>query len=699
MITFLVVVAAVLIVIARRRGKHSTTRSGRFASLFVVAAIVAGHALIGSPAMAQPETDTSCAPFPERPGNGMAGAIDPPQGNGMRFEPDNPVPYTDQKFPNSPYRDYGYAGMIWHEYDPDCQQPLSISNPSTTIDTWAGNQLFNIGKNIVAATNSLHYTLFEGGVLGGLNQQIGEAANAVFDNVYMQLFSLFMIILAVLMFRQIWRGDLATVSKRALFALGGMWLAASSLVLVNNYDAVDRLIVETTTGIQSGFEDPNRDDVQQHVLPNELHTRVVYENWLRGEFGKPDDPAALEFGRPLLAAQAWTRDDLVAGRDASDEAEAAKRAEFERIYNELGSQQGYFTGTEGSRTGSGFLAFFQSLVYSLFQFMAKLAVLLAQLLLRIFTLAAPVIGLVALIHHDILRKVGRAVGAVVLNVLILAVLAGIHFKFLQMIFNPDVNLTMLTQMLLAGIVTLVFLIVGRPIKRMWQMIELSVGAAGASMPTSGGIFSRFRRRKGQGAERGPQDEFWDQLRDEELAGDTVATTAGGIRRPRPEATGPIMATAERLDTRREVPESRTGGFALPSARGGDIDSAVIAAGPPGRSGPAGALPGSSSRLVDTVPVSDRGWDRGWEHGEDAVVVPSQVAGRRGEARFENPARRQEPPPGPAPRPADVEMVAGRPVHVVYRPSRGLEVREPAPRRVPRPTPLRDGPRETDAVVR
>jgi len=692
MITFLVVVAAVLIVIARRRGKSSTHRSGKVASLAVVIAIVCGYTLIGSPAMAQ-EPDTSCSPFPERPGAGMAGAIDPPQGNGLRFEPDTPVPYTDEKFPNSPYRDYGYAGMVWHEYDPNCQQPLSLANPSTTIDTWMGNQLFSIGKNIVAATNSLHYTLHEGGVLGGLNQQISAAANAVFDNVYMQLFSLFMIILAILMFRQIWRGDLATVSRRSLFALGGMWLAASTLVLVNNYDAVDKLIVDTTTGIQSGFEDPNRDDVQQHVLPNELHSRVVYENWLRGEFSDPNDPEAVEFGRQLLAAQAWTRDDLVAGTDGSDEAEAAKRAEYQRIYNELGSSQGYFTGSEGSRTGSGFLAFFQSLVYSFFQFMAKLAVLLAQLLLRIFTLAAPVIGLVALLHHDILRKVGRAVGAVVLNVLILAVLAGIHFKFLQMIFSPDVGLTMLTQMLLAGIVTLVFMIVGRPIKRMWQMVELSVGVTGASMPSPGGIFSRFRRRKGQQAERGPQDQFWDQLRDEELAGDTLAPS-NRIGRPRPEAAGPIMATAERLDTRRGVDPSRAGGRALPAARG-EVD-ATLMSGAYGRGGP-NAIGGRASRVVDTASVTDRGWDRGWEYGEDAVVVPSQVGGRRGEAA----GRYESVPvtPRQQPRTADVEMVAGRPVHVVYRPSRGLEVREPAPRRAPRPMPLRDGPRETDAVVR
>jgi hypothetical protein len=680
MITTLVVIAAVLFFTARRRKRHTsvnpTRPKGRVASLALVAGMLGMQALIGTPAMAAQQEDTSCAPFPERPGAGMVGAIDPSQGNG-----ESGGPYTNDKFPNSPYLDHGYAGMVWHTYDPNCKQPLSISDPSVTIDTWAGNELFNLGKNIVGATNSLHYTLYNGGVLGGLNSQIGEAANAIFDNIYMQLFSIFMLILAVLMFRQIWKGDLASVSRRGLFALGGMWLAASTLVLVNNYDAIDRLIVETTTGIQNGFQNPEDDRIQRDVLPTELHTRIVYENWLRGEFGKPDDPKAEQYGRPLLDAQSWKWEDLVSGNDANDQAEAAKRAEYQKIYDDMGSAQGYFTGTEGSRTGAGFLAFFQSLVYSLFQFLAKLAVLLAQLLLRIFTLAAPVIGLVALVHHDILRKVGRAVGAVVLNVLILAMLAGIHFKFLQLIFGPDVQLSMLTQMLLAGIVTLVFLLVGRPMKRMWQMVELSVGAVGATMPTAtGGLFSRFRRSKGAD-QRGPQDDFWDNLRDEELAGDTVATTRGGPRRPRPEATGPIMATAERLDTRRSAISSGT--YGLPSAGYGD--PVLMPSSPSGRNSPDSALPPRRSRVVDTNPVHG-------EFGEDAMVVPSQVNTRRNEGRYD--AQPAIPRPQ-QPRPADVEMVAGRPVHVVYRPSRGLEVREPAPRRMP----LRDGPRETDAVVR
>jgi hypothetical protein len=706
-LTVLLLVAAGLIW-ARRRARRNAPltlpgarRRGRFGALVAVVAILGLQAVVGSPAAAQ-QADTSCSPYPERPGAGMVGAIDPSDTHGLMGGPytsdvnDSSSPYHDpdypdySKYPNSPYLDHGYAGMVWHAYDPNCQQTLSITSPNTTIDTWLGNELFDVGKNIVGATNSLHYTLYtakdDGGLLGGLTNQISEAASSIFDNIYGQLFSVAMLVLAVLLFRQIWRGDLASVSKRALFALAGMWLAASSLVIVGNYAAIDRFIIETTTGIQNGFQVPTDDRVQRHVLPTELHTRVVYENWLRGSFGAPDDPKAKEYGRALLAAQAWKWEDLPTLQDGSNEAEAAKRAEFQAIYSDLGPAQGYFTGRDGSRAGAGFLSMFQGVVYSFFQFLAKLAVLLAQALLRIFTLAAPVIGLVALIHHDVLRKVGRAVGAVVLNLLVLAVLAGIHFRFLEMIFGQDVNLSMLTQMLLAGIVTLVFLLVGRPFKRMWQMVELSVNATGASMP-SGGLFSKFRRRKGD--DRGPQDEFWDQLRDSETAEDTVAAGRGGLR-PRPEATGPVMATAERLDTRRAV----GGGGALAlSGSGGrraDGDPALLPSGGGGRIGPTGALLSErTSRLVDTAPVSDRGWD--W--GEDAVVVPSQVPNRRGEAaRFESaPAA----PPRQVPRPADVEMVAGRPVHVVYRPSRGLEVREPAPRRMP----LRDGPRETDSVVR
>jgi hypothetical protein len=678
MITFLVAVSAMLLLAAWRRRRKTAHGNRKALTMLAVIGIIGLQAVIGSPAMAQ---DNNCVPNPERPGAGMVGALDPPQGNGE---------------PDSPYLIYGYAGMVWHVYDDSCGGlvPNGVSDPGSTIDSWAGNQLFNIAKTIVGATNSLHYTLLNGGVLSGLNAQIGEAADSVFGNFYMQLFSVFMLILAILMFRQIWKGDLATVSKRAMFAFAGMWLAASGAVLVSNYDRIDDAIVKTTTGIQGGFVNDAENRGVVHILPTQLHNKVVWENWQRGEFGSPDDPKAKEFARRLLDAQAWTRDDLVSGRDADNAAEQAKKDEYKKIAGELGPSAGYFKGTDGSRTGAGILALFQSIVYSLFQLFAKLAVLLAQLLLRILTLTAPVIGLVALVHHDILRKVGRAVGAVVLNVLVLAVLAGIHFKFLELIFSPEAKLSLLTQMLLAAIVTLVFFLVGRPMRRMWQMLEMSVGAAGASMPTAGaGVFSRFRRNKHTGPT--PQDDFWDTVREGEAADGTALVRSGQNRRPRPEASNPVTATAQRMDTRQAaaIGGPRPALEAAHAGIGPAGDSAVVVPGSPrpGRSGPTGArttVVSAQSRVVDTVPVADRGWDR----GEDAVVIPSRVSSSR--ADYNSYSAAPEIVPG-APRVADVEMVAGRPVHVVYRPSRGLEVAENAHRRMP----LNDGPRETDVVVR
>ncbi|GGS12529.1 magnesium transporter [Actinokineospora fastidiosa] len=634
MITILVVAAAAALFAALRRRARKDVGLSRRASLAVVVSIIGLHTIIGSPALAQ---DLDCAPNPERPS----------------------------------------SGMVWHVYDESCNGlvPNGVTDPGATIDTWVGNQLFNLAKVTVGATNSLHYTLLKGGIFSGLDEQLGEAADMVFDNVYAQLFGVFALILAILMFRQIWKGDLATVSKRALLALGGMWLAASSLVMVANYDRIDSLIVGATTGVQAGFLDPAENVAEYDILPTELHNKIVYENWLRGEFGSPDAPQAAEFGRRLLNAQAWTRDDLDKGRDADDAAEQAKKTEYMAIAGQLGPATGYFKGTDGSRTGAGVLAFLQSIFYSIFQFFAKLAVLLAQLLLRILTLAAPVIGLVALVHHDILRRVGRAVGAVVLSVLVLAILAGIHARFLDLIFSPDAGLSLLTQMLLAAIVTFVFFLVGRPMRRMWQMLEMSVGAAGATVSAPGtGIFSRFRRNKHAGPT--PQDAFWENLRDEdEHVGESGVLVRGG-RRHRPEAANPVTVHAERMDATRAAigaPRPAIGGAQTLLGPAADAPGDVVTR--------SASYLVPRSRTADTVPVADRGWDR----GEDAVVVPSRVPGEPADAL-----------PAPQARPADVEVVAGRPVHVVYRPSRGLEV---APEPVRRPLPRHDGPRDTDQLVR
>jgi hypothetical protein len=595
----------------------------------LVAALLGLQIVLGLPAYAD-----SCgsAPVPERPGAGMVGAIDPPA--------------LDHGDANTNYGKYSYAGAVWHVFDNNCGISTSLTDPNAVIDTWAGNQLFNVGKNVVGATNGLHYAMLsQNSMLKPLDNAVEKAAQTFYANVYVRWFGPVALVLAILLFRHIWTGDLATISKRGMWALAGMWLAASVLVLGPVYGQLDSLLLSKTSQIQAGFLPSNQVDSQRNTLPNSLYDNVVYRNWLRGEFGDPTAPQAGQFGPELLNDQAWTKADVNSADDANKV--AAKQNDYKTLPDKLGSAAGFFTGTQGSRTGDGFLAMFQGFAYALFQLLAKAAVLLAQVLLRVLLLAAPIIGLAAMVLPDLLPRVGRAAGAVLFNVLLLSALAGMDALLLNLIFGAGDQLSLLAQMLLASLITVVFFMIGRPIRRMWQMVELSVAAAGAGIPASPGLLSRLRRRS---SEPTPQEQFWGSVRN----GSGVRPAAQDAPRVRPEGgyeapSGTITATAQRMDRRAGGGSGRQ----LAGASGVQPAAALPPAQPYGRGGPRATVPEAASRIVDSPPIVDRGWDR----GEDAFVVPSQV--RRAERD--------------APRRAEQEMVAGRPVFVLYRPSRGLEV--------------------------
>ncbi|WP_328444693.1 magnesium transporter [Amycolatopsis sp. NBC_00438] len=666
----------------RRPGRRTPSRK---ATMFAVMLVLGLQAIATAPAASA----AACgeAPNPERPGAGMVGALDPPEGHGE---------------PNSAYIDYSYAGMVWNTFETNCSG-LNLTPAGSTLDTWGGNQLFNLGKNIVGATNSLHYTVLEGGLLNPIYNAVKSGAEKVYNNIYAQLFGLVALILSIMMFRNIWRGDLAAVSKRALYALAGIWLAASSLAMLRYFDPIDKAIVQTTTNIQAGFVDESGDRIIRDILPTQLHTQIVYNNWLRGEFGTPTAPQAEQYGKPLLDAQAFTRNQLVNGDDGNQGVIDGKKNSYKDISTKLGPATGYFTGEAGGRTGAGFLSLGQALVYSLFQLLAKASVLLAQVLIRLFALTAPLIGLVALLHQDILRRVLKVAGGVAFNLVVLSVLAGVHALLLQAIFDAGNSLNMLTQMVLAGLITVLLFMVGRPVRRLWQMVEMSVSMVGAAVPSpSGGIFSRFRRNNSGPT---PQDAFWQNVRDTDDAVDgeqrgPLGATAGGGRF-RPEAT--IFANAQRLDnngTSASRPAAAWSG-AWPGAIGGGSAGALPSGRRPGspvygQYNPAGGDPGEyvvvgaggrptirgeESRRVDTSPVADRRWN----DEPEPVVVPSDL--RSPEAGFNGYAAPEAPrTPGvrAQPRRVDPEVVAGKPVFVLYRPSRGIEVREE--------------PRDTDQVM-
>ncbi|GAA4018783.1 hypothetical protein GCM10022247_48040 [Allokutzneria multivorans] len=650
MTTLVVLAFAVALLVARRRARRrrldTVPRSGSAArrrALLVVLAIVGMQAAFGAPALAQ---TSSCAqaPNPDRPRTGMVGAIDP-----------TPI---DPEQPPSAYAEYGYAGQIWHTYDLGCG-PEGIQNPQAVIDTWAGNQLFNLGKNMVAATNALHYALLDGKLMKPLDDLVQTGTKALYDSVFAPLFGLAALILAVFLFRYIWNGDLATIGKRGLWALAGIWLAAATYLTPLLYTQVlDGVLITGTSQVQAGFLRQVGID-ERHALPTVLHDQVILRNWKRGEFGSPDAPQANQFSNELLAAQAWTKRDIDEQKDAGSPDQ--KKAAFKEIATKLGGAYGYFQGVDGSRMGAGFLAFLQGICYSLFQLLAKATILLGQVLLRVIILAGPIIGLIAIIYHNVLRQIGRVAGAALLNVIIIAALAGLHTMLLTWIFAPDRALSLLTQMVLAGLVTLIFFMIGKPMRRMWQMVDLAVGAVGSTLPaTPPGFLSRFRgRRAGQ---RTPQDDFWDEVRGMDPDQNVEGRRKGF--RDRPEAAyaggrgarGALAATVQGTVVGADGRVLPAGAAQRLHEAGGGALSANRA-----------ALPAARSRIVDTASVFDRSWDR---TGEDAVVVPS---------RLDTTPSAVSSGSVSSPRRADMETVAGRSVWVVYRPSRGLELRDGEPR--------------------
>ena len=125
--------------------------------------------------------------------------------------------------------------------------------------------------------------------------------------------------------------------------------------------AADDLLLDGVTQMQEGFLGQvglgDRD-----TLPTVLVDQVVYQNWLRGEFGSPDVPQAQQLGRELLRAQTFTKAEIAEHRDTLELA-AQKKAAFAAVGDRMGDRYPYFQGKSGSRVGAGLLAVVQAAVH------------------------------------------------------------------------------------------------------------------------------------------------------------------------------------------------------------------------------------------------------------------------------------------------------------------------------------------------
>jgi hypothetical protein len=618
----LVLAAAVLTAVLRpvvrsRRAVRAAQPDGhprRGVAMLVVACLVAASALLGTPAYAQ-SLDCKEAPEPDRPGTGLVGSLDPPTyGIGE---------------PGSVYYEVGYAGTVWHNYDLGCAG--TAFNPSSTTDTWLGNQAFNVAKFGVAGVNWAHYLISGGGeLLAPLDGVIRDATTAMYNAVFTTWIGPALVVLAVTLLVLALRGDLARQAQRIAFALAALMVgSAAYLTPVDWAKAADGILLDGVTQMQEGFLSQvglgDRD-----TLPTVLVDRIVYDNWLRGEFGSPEVPQAQQLGRDLLRAQTFTKQEVAEGRDTAEVA-GQKKAAFVALADRMGDRYTYFQGKSGSRIGVGVLAVIQAACIAMFQLLSKVLVLTALLLLRLMVMTAPAIAVVAVLKPEILPALLRVAGAAIVNTIVVGALAGLHALLVVTMFRPGSGVDLWLALLVTGVVTVVLWAVARPFRRLVSMVSLTNEQFGGIVPGAGsGPMSRvWRRVRGASDDDDRQTRWWEERRN-------ATEGFSGYSAARPEAE-PVVAQAwpagaGARTVRRRTELEPAGQASIPAAR-----RRALPAGPNG---------------IGTAPPTP-----GWA---DPGEVDDRVIYRRPDAVPLRPGRA---------RPVAAELVDGAPVYRIYRPNR------------------------------
>jgi hypothetical protein len=571
--------------------------------MLIVAGLVGGSVLLGQPAFGQ-GFDCKESPEPDRPGTGLVGSLDPPRASHGEL--------------GSVYREVGYAGLVWHNYDIGCAG--AALNPATTTDTWLGNQALNVAKFVVGGVNWAHYLIADGGeLLAPLDQLVSDGTRAMYDAVFTTWVGVALLVLAVILLVLALRGDLAQQTQRAALAVVALVVgSAAYLAPVDWARAADGLLLDGVTQMQEGFLGQvglgTRD-----TLPTVLVDQVVYQNWLRGEFGSPEVPQAQELGRDLLRAQTFTKTEVAEGRDTQVLAEQ-KKAEFAAIAGRMGDRYPYFQGEAGSRIGAGILAVVQAMCIALFQLLSKVLVLVAMLLLRLMVMCAPAVAVVAILKPDILPALLRVAGAAIVNTLVVGALAGLHALLVVSLFRPGAGIDLWLALLVTGVVTVVLWAVARPFRRLVSMVSLTREQFGGIVPGAGtGPLSRVWQRVRGAPTDDRQTRWWDERRSavpgpgepggsrpESEPGLRVSASAVDVpapRRRRPEPPSPELVPAARRPALPSPPADGVADGDLPGwADAGEVDDRVIYRRPDAVPLRPGGVRPVQAAIVDGVPV-------------------------------------------------------------------------------------------------
>lgn len=418
-------------------------------------------------------------PTPQSPGSGFSGWIDS----------GDPSPSATA---TSVYGKYGYLPE-WHTYDLGCGG--AVRDPGTTLDTTLGNWLKGAATVIVAAENSVHRLVSPPNFLSKLDPVVDTATHAMRDAVWAPYLDLSVLVLSCFMLHKARKGDPAGIASMGAWAL----LVLTVVTQLSDYPtraghAVDNAATSVIGGINKNLlgEDPTSDPASARA--GLLTERILYQNWLRGEFGSADATVAQKYGALVLGAQAYTYAEAkqIQTDPAGSKSITQKKADNfvklgQAIRNECPSCYNYFKGQAGGRTGTGAITLFAAVATAPFQILADILIVISLILIRLLVIFAPAIGILAI--HPQARKAGigavSMAGAAILNSIAAAAIAGVDMVFVGKLLDPAIGLPMWACILLCLVFQYIFWSLLKPFRKLTTMVSPSSLVNSVNMPGTG----------------------------------------------------------------------------------------------------------------------------------------------------------------------------------------------------------------------
>ncbi|GAA2100450.1 hypothetical protein GCM10009801_72990 [Streptomyces albiaxialis] len=449
---------------------------------------------IDDPAGLRPECKS--APVPGRPGRGA--------GSWALREPGKaPAPLSPGSKGASAhlYEQYGLAGMQWHTYDLACDTAGdSLKNIHADYQTQLANWLFGASRWWTSLAIGMQEEATGKGYISKIYDLSGDATKQVRDAVYAPWIGLSVVVLGLSILYRAHRKDMAATTR----AIGWALLVMATASVAFNYpkavgSMADTAIVETVGQLQQGVAGDVTRGSEPGVAQGNLLTKgVLYEGWLRGNFGDSDSKVARKYGMKLYDAQSLTWAESRLPDDERNKIIEAKQKKWEDIASKVKKEDSdayqYLTGQADGRLSTALETGLGATPANAYSFAASTLIISARLIIPTALVFFPAIAVIALhrLMSGTLRSLGSSVAAALINAPVFALGAAMEVLFVKTFFSNNAFPDWFAVVLL-WILTVMMWMITKPMRRLAAVVspnsswfQAGIGAPRAAKAALGG---------------------------------------------------------------------------------------------------------------------------------------------------------------------------------------------------------------------